>query len=277
MISCGAIVGASVVTLDGSASTLDSCVNGFIEYRFASLGQVVQDWSNDFIFRDNPVFSTAYQMDVRCSVDPECTDEAIVQVNMAGNLREVAQGGDDGRLLLSQPVARIAEGAAGNGLADTEVAAESDDLQVVPLGGVVAPDGTVIDAGPDGVLQTLPAGDDVVDNQDAVLDWMATEAGLGYDIQQVDISLTDPVHLRADPLATPPSTLPESRLCRLAQLGDGVVTYLDDVVVLQPGEFVGYLVNSRRISDAVPGSLGAGQASGDVRRARPEPPTTSCP
>jgi hypothetical protein len=174
-------------------------------------------------------------------------------------------------------VARIAEGAAGNGLADTEVAAESDDLQVVPLGGVVAPDGTIIDAGPDGVLQTQPAGDDVVDNQDAVLDWMATEAGLGYDIQQVDISLSGPVPLRADPLATPPSTLPVSRLCRLAQLGDGVEAYLDDVVVLQPGELVGYLVNSRRVSDAVPGSLGAGQASGDVRRARPEPPTTSCP
>jgi hypothetical protein len=266
-----------LVTLDGSGSDLDSCVNGFIEYRYSSQGEVVKDWSNDFIFRDNPVFGTEYQLDVRCSVDPECTDRANIQVNMAGNLREVGQGGDDGRLILSQPASRITEGAAGNGLADTEVALESDDIQVVPLGGAVAPDGTVIEAGPDGILQSVPAGDDVLDHQDAILDWEATEAGLGYDVQLVDISATDPVSLPGDPLATPQSTLPVSRLCRVAQLGDGVITYLDEVVTLQTGQMVGYLVNCRRISDAVPGSLGAGQATGNIRRARPEPPTSSGP
>ena len=80
-------------------------------------------------------------------------------------------------------------------------------------------------------------------------------------------------------MITPPGGCSARNLVRnrLAQLGGGVETYLDDVVTLQPGEFVGYLVNSRRISDAVPGSLGAGQASGDVRRTRPEPSTTSCP
>jgi hypothetical protein len=55
------------------------------------------------------------------------------------------------------------------------------------------------------------------------------------------------------------------------------MTFLDDVTQLQPGHIIGYLVNSRRISDGVPGSLGAGQAEGELRVPRPEPPTTSCP
>ncbi len=266
-----------LVTLDGSASSLDSCVNGFIEYRFASNGQVVQDWSNDFIFRDNPVFSTPYQLDVRCSVDPACSDSSIIQVNIAGGFREMAQGGFEGLLTVTQPAARIIEGAGGNGLADTAAAVDTDDVQVVPVGGAVAPGGTVVDAGPDGILQTLPAGDDEVDNMVAFLDWMNTEPDLATDIQRVDIDLVNPVPLRGDPLAVPQSTLPVTRLCRISQEAPGVETYTENLYTLQPGQIVGYLLNSRRVADGVPGILGAGITTEGLRRPRPEPPTSSCP
>ncbi|MCZ6649519.1 MAG: hypothetical protein O7D35_02525, partial [Acidobacteria bacterium] len=269
----------SLVTLDGSDSNLDACVNGFIEYRFASDGQILQDWSNDFIFRDNPVFSKAYHLSVRCSVDPMCSDTTLVHVSIAGTLREVGQGGADETLSLSQLPALIVEGVGGNGLADTTADPLSDDVQVVAVGGVVAAGATVVAAGPDGVLQTVPAGDDVIqkDTVTVILDWQPTEAGLSYDIQRVDIRLVDPLSLREDPGATPQSTLPVGRLCRLSQVGDGIGTYTESVLDLQPDQIVGYLLNSRRISDSVPGNLGAGLASGGIRRARPAPPETSCP
>ena len=268
-----------LVTLDGSASSLDACVNGFIEYRFASDSQILQDWSSDFIYRDNPVFSTSYHMSVRCSVDPMCADTTMVHVSVAGLLREVGQGGPDGILTVSQLPAVIVEGAGGNGLADTTADPLSDDVQVVAVGGVVAAGATVVAAGPDSVLQTLPAGDDVIqqDTLTAILDWQPTEAGLSYDIQQVDIEFVAPLSLREDPGATPQSTLPISRICRLAQVGDGVGTYTESVLDLQPGQIVGYLLNSRRLSDSVPGNLGAGLALGGTRRPRPVPPATSCP
>ncbi len=154
---------------------------------------------------------------------------------------------------------------------------DTDDVQVVPVGGAVAPGGTVVDAGPDGILQTLPAGDDEVDNMVAFLDWMNTEPDLATDIQRVDIDLVNPVPLRGDPLAVPQSTLPVTRLCRISQEAPGVETYTENLYTLQPGQIVGYLLNSRRVADGVPGILGAGITTEGLRRPRPEPPTSSCP
>jgi hypothetical protein len=262
-----------LVTLDGSASVLDSCVNGFIEFRWRLDGEVVQDWSNQFLFRDNPAFSSAYFLDVRCSVDPACADTTRVHVNMGGNLREIAQGDASEPLLsvISQP-GRILTGL--DGLASTTANPESDDVQetAVGLAGMVA-----VSAGPDGILQTMPAGDDTKEDWVSTMDWTPLSAGLGYDVQRVDVQGIAPTPLRADPAASPPATLPATRLCRLAQTGTGVGTHTDSVQNPALGQILGYLVNSRRLSDGVPGNLGAGLAPDSRRRARPAPPTGSCP
>jgi hypothetical protein len=142
---------------------------------------------------------------------------------------------------------------------------------------VGAPGTVAVSAGADGVLQTVPAGDDVVEDHRVVLDWTPLGAGVGYDVQRVDIQGSDPTPLREDPGAVPPATLPASRLCRLAQTGDGVGTFTENLLNPASGQIIGYLVNGRRLSDAVPGNLGAGLAPGGVRRPRPEPPTAGCP
>lgn len=55
--------------------------------------------------------------------------------------------------------------AGANGIADTQIAAGSDDIQVVPFGQLAPPDGVVIRPGPDGELDstanTVGGGDDV--------------------------------------------------------------------------------------------------------------------
>ncbi|MFQ5669161.1 MAG: S8 family serine peptidase [Acidobacteriota bacterium] len=262
-----------LATLDGSPSTVDSCVNGFIEYRWRQDKRVVQDWSNQFIFRDNPAFSTAYFLDVRCSVDPECADTTRIQVTVGGNLREISQGGSNSPLLtVVRSPQRILTGP--NGIADSLADPTSDDVQTTAVGvaGVVA-----VDAGPDGLIQSLVGGDDILDDFRITLTWETLGSGLGYDLQKIDIAGGDPVPLRNDPLATPLATLPGSRLCRLAQTGEGVGTFVEDALDPAPGQVFGFLANLRRTSDGVPGNLGAGLATGGGRPARPEPPTTSCP
>lgn len=55
----------------------------------------------------------------------------------------------------------IIDGPAGNSRADTAVAAGSDDQQVIPVGGAAGVRSVIIAPGPDGVLNTVPAADDV--------------------------------------------------------------------------------------------------------------------
>ncbi|MFQ5718377.1 MAG: S8 family serine peptidase [Acidobacteriota bacterium] len=266
-----------LVTFDGSASLLDSCVDGFIEYRWRQGGEIVQDWSNKPNFRDNPVFSSAYFLDVRCSVDPACTDTQMVQVTIGGNLREVSQGGSQSPPLTVTPAPVIAEGIAGNGIADTVADAASDDVQEIAVGLAASPGAVIVSSGPDGLLQTVPAPDDVLDAQRVVLDWENIGTGLGYDVQRVDIEAFDPIPLREDAAAVPLATLPSTRLCRLGVTPDGVITLVENGQVLTMDQVIGYLVNGRRVSDSVPGSLGAGMAGEGVRVPRPAPPSTSCP
>lgn len=49
-----------------------------------------------------------------------------------------------------------------DGLCNTSVAVDSDDVQLVPVGNAAGADAPCIGAGPDGILQTAAAGDDVV-------------------------------------------------------------------------------------------------------------------
>lgn len=60
-----------------------------------------------------------------------------------------------------------------DGVVSTAANAMSDDVQVVPVGGSVDPGQIIITAGPDGILQTTPSGDDRV-------------GGSGYEVTIVD-------------------------------------------------------------------------------------------
>ena len=262
-----------LVTLDGGASTLDACVDGFIEFRWRIGGEIVQDWSNDAAFRDNPAFTTGYTLDVRCSVDPECTDTQLVQVTIGGNLREISQGGGQSPLLTVTPLPyRVLSGV--NGVCATAVAGGSDDVQVTPVGQAGL---ECVTAGPNGKLQTNPSGDDTVERHRVTVAWETIGAGIGYDLQRVDINAVAAVPLRLDPAATPEGTMPAGRLCRLGQTGSGVGSLLESTLIPASGKVFGYLANARRIADGVPGNLGAGMDSASIRRPRPAPPTASCP
>ncbi len=58
--------------------------------------------------------------------------------------------------------ARLVEILGGNnGVCDTAANPASDDVQVTPVGAPATPDTVCVSAGPDGILQTSPAGDDV--------------------------------------------------------------------------------------------------------------------
>lgn len=58
----------------------------------------------------------------------------------------------------------------GDGVADTAVAAGSDDLQVVPVGSYVQPGAAVILPGPNGKIDSTPAGDEFVDAGQKIID-----------------------------------------------------------------------------------------------------------
>jgi hypothetical protein len=67
-----------VVELNASASTLNACVSGVIQFRFlANDGtgqQIVQSWSDNPFYVDSPSIDTTYEVQVRCSSLPTCTD-----------------------------------------------------------------------------------------------------------------------------------------------------------------------------------------------------------
>lgn len=52
--------------------------------------------------------------------------------------------------------------AGTNGLCDTTIAPDSDDVQLVPVGSPATPGQSVVGPGPDGILQTTAQGDDVL-------------------------------------------------------------------------------------------------------------------
>jgi hypothetical protein len=59
----------AMVTLNASDSRMSDgyCVDGFLEYRWRSGGQIVQDYSTNPILRDTPLFATVYTVDVTCN------------------------------------------------------------------------------------------------------------------------------------------------------------------------------------------------------------------
>ena len=83
-------------------------------------------------------------------------DDELASVTGYGTAR-VGQcdGNTDELNLITEPIER------GNGVADSVAAADSDDVQVVPYGDAVEPGDTIVEPGPDGILQTLAFGDDV--------------------------------------------------------------------------------------------------------------------
>jgi hypothetical protein len=67
----------ALITLDASGSRMDPgnfCVDGHLEYRWRIGGEIVSDVSTNPVFRDTPLFTTVYTVDVRCTAEPWCPD-----------------------------------------------------------------------------------------------------------------------------------------------------------------------------------------------------------
>ncbi|MDQ7007713.1 MAG: hypothetical protein Q9Q40_10800 [Acidobacteriota bacterium] len=73
--------GGHAVFLDASKSATDTCFGGAIEYRFETGGTVVRDWLTDPTVLVNPVYTTTYDVLVRCSSTPSCQDSVQVTVD----------------------------------------------------------------------------------------------------------------------------------------------------------------------------------------------------
>jgi hypothetical protein len=74
------LVSGATVVLDASASSADSCVDGFLQFRWRIGDDVVQDYSTQATLVDAPTFVTPYTVDVRCSTDLACADSDLVVV-----------------------------------------------------------------------------------------------------------------------------------------------------------------------------------------------------
>jgi len=72
------VVGGESIVLS-AAATLNTggCVGGGVQYRFFKNGttnaDVVQDWSSDPTFVDNPMSDAVYRVQARCSIFPACS------------------------------------------------------------------------------------------------------------------------------------------------------------------------------------------------------------
>jgi len=97
---------------------------------------------------------------------PVTTGHLFLGIGVRETGQGVYQGGDGG---ISGDVewvgldAKLVEILGGqNGLCDTTANPDSDDVQVIPPGAPAGPDSVCVSAGPDGMLQTTPGGDDTV-------------------------------------------------------------------------------------------------------------------
>ena len=73
----GLIVSGERITFAaGGSANPGGCVNGGTQFRFFRDGVVVQDWSSNPSFIDNPTTDARYSVQLRCSTDNTCTSSA---------------------------------------------------------------------------------------------------------------------------------------------------------------------------------------------------------
>ncbi|MGD2109547.1 MAG: hypothetical protein PVI86_09165, partial [Phycisphaerae bacterium] len=98
------------------------------------------------------------------SADPTSDDVQVIAVGAVALAGEIIIGPGSNGVIDSNLAAQVIvePAAAGDGIADAVVAGGSDDIQVVPVGNAVAPGELIIAPGPDGVLDSATAGDDVM-------------------------------------------------------------------------------------------------------------------
>jgi hypothetical protein len=66
------------VTVSAAGTTIPGgCVGGGTEFLFFKDGAMVQDWSSDPTFTDNPIRAAFYLVRARCSADPACTSSSL--------------------------------------------------------------------------------------------------------------------------------------------------------------------------------------------------------
>jgi hypothetical protein len=66
------------VTVSAAGTTIPgNCVGGGTEYSFLKDGAMVQDWSSDPTFTDNPTRAAFYSVRARCSADPACISSSL--------------------------------------------------------------------------------------------------------------------------------------------------------------------------------------------------------
>ena len=99
----GLVVGGEAVTVS-AASTLNpgACVGGGAQFRFFKNGTttpfIVQDWSSDPTFNDNPTADATYSVQVRCSTFPACISNVI---SAAGTENVAVYPGDGQDILMT--------------------------------------------------------------------------------------------------------------------------------------------------------------------------------
>jgi hypothetical protein len=103
-VTCGAVTADAIVVpasslfpgqaieIDASASRVDRCVDGVLEYRFSidldrngkvnRADVVLRDWTQNALFRDSPHGDSSYLVEARCATDRACADGAVVSVQV---------------------------------------------------------------------------------------------------------------------------------------------------------------------------------------------------
>jgi hypothetical protein len=73
-----------LLSLDGSGSSLNVCVNGTLQYRFLANSVVVRGWADSPYYFDAPFLDTTYELQIRCSANPfpTCHDSDVKAVTV---------------------------------------------------------------------------------------------------------------------------------------------------------------------------------------------------
>ena len=71
------VAGEQVTVSAGGTTAPGLCVGGGTQFQFFKDGALVQEWSSDPTFTDNPTHAATYLVQVRCSADAACTTDAL--------------------------------------------------------------------------------------------------------------------------------------------------------------------------------------------------------
>jgi hypothetical protein len=88
------VAGEGVTVSAADTVNVGGCVDGGTQFRFFKNGGLVQDWSSNPVFKDNPIADATYRVQARCSTDTTCTSSLTAASSQVSIQAYSGDGGD---------------------------------------------------------------------------------------------------------------------------------------------------------------------------------------